>query len=146
MKALSLWQPWASALFTPHKRIETRGWSTSYRGKLLIHAAKTWNRVCKQSLYELQHDDTLPISVNVDLYPLGVLLGSVELVNVRPTNELRPRISDSELRLGDFADGRFGWITENPQRFDTPIPYSGKQGLFDVPREVVEAAERRVGV
>ena len=40
MKVLSLWQPWASLVAFGRKRIETRSWSTSYRGPLMIHAAK----------------------------------------------------------------------------------------------------------
>lgn len=38
MKALSLWQPWASLVALGEKRIETREWSTRYRGELAIHA------------------------------------------------------------------------------------------------------------
>ena len=40
MKALTLWQPWAS-LVGPAKTIETRGWYTNYRGPIAIHAANT---------------------------------------------------------------------------------------------------------
>lgn len=40
-RALSLWQPWASLIAVGAKTIETRGWSTTYRGPLLIHAAAT---------------------------------------------------------------------------------------------------------
>lgn len=40
MKALSLHQPWASLVALGVKTIETRSWSTSYRGPLAIHAAK----------------------------------------------------------------------------------------------------------
>jgi hypothetical protein len=40
MKALSLWQPWASAIAVGAKRVETRSWATAYRGPLAIHAAK----------------------------------------------------------------------------------------------------------
>lgn len=39
MRALTLWQPWASLVATGHKRFETRSWGTHYRGTLLIHAA-----------------------------------------------------------------------------------------------------------
>lgn len=39
MKALTLWQPWASLIAAGHKRIETRAWATRYRGPLAIHAA-----------------------------------------------------------------------------------------------------------
>lgn len=40
MKALTLWQPWASLIAVGAKTIETRGWATNYRGPLAIHAAK----------------------------------------------------------------------------------------------------------
>lgn len=40
MKALTLTQPWATLVALGAKRIETRSWSTSYRGPLAIHAAK----------------------------------------------------------------------------------------------------------
>lgn len=40
MKTLSLWQPWASLVALGIKTIETRSWSTKYRGPLAIHAAR----------------------------------------------------------------------------------------------------------
>lgn len=39
MKALTLWQPWASLVALGEKKIETRTWSTTYRGTLAIHAS-----------------------------------------------------------------------------------------------------------
>lgn len=39
-KVLTLTQPWASLVAIGAKRIETRSWSTSYRGPLAIHAAQ----------------------------------------------------------------------------------------------------------
>lgn len=39
VRALSLWQPWAGFVAVGTKTIETRHWSTKYRGPLLIHAA-----------------------------------------------------------------------------------------------------------
>jgi hypothetical protein len=38
MKAITLWQPWASFVGLGVKTIETRSWSTRYRGPLAIHA------------------------------------------------------------------------------------------------------------
>jgi len=40
IKAISLWQPWASAMALGFKKNETRHWATKYRGPLLIHAAQ----------------------------------------------------------------------------------------------------------
>ncbi len=39
MKALTVMQPWATLVALGAKRIETRSWSTSYRGPLAIHAS-----------------------------------------------------------------------------------------------------------
>ena len=50
MKAISLWQPWASAMAIGAKQIETRGWSTNYRGPVAIHAAK---RLKKREMFDL---------------------------------------------------------------------------------------------
>ena len=44
MKALSIRQPWAWAIVHAGKDIENRSWSTSYRGPVLIHAAKGMTR------------------------------------------------------------------------------------------------------
>ena len=32
MKALTIWQPWASLLVSGQKKYETRSWATAYRG------------------------------------------------------------------------------------------------------------------
>ncbi len=44
MRALTLHQPWASLIALGVKTIETRSWSTSYRGPLAIHAGKSVKR------------------------------------------------------------------------------------------------------
>jgi activating signal cointegrator 1 len=45
MKALSLWQPWATLVAIGAKRLETRGyWPYAYRGDLAIHAARRWTQ------------------------------------------------------------------------------------------------------
>lgn len=40
MKAITLWQPWATLIRAGAKTIETRSWATSHRGPLAIHAAR----------------------------------------------------------------------------------------------------------
>jgi hypothetical protein len=44
MRALSLWQPWASLWCSKRKVHETRQWRCSHRGWLLIHAAKRFEK------------------------------------------------------------------------------------------------------
>lgn len=43
----------------------------------------------------------------------------------------------SDFDLGDYRDGRYGWIFENLRPLEEPIPYRGEQGLFEVPDELV---------
>ena len=43
MKALSVKQPWANAIASGEKTIETRTWRTGYRGELLVVSSKIPN-------------------------------------------------------------------------------------------------------
>ena len=40
MKALTIWQPYASLIGAGIKKIETRSWYTTYRGPILIHSGQ----------------------------------------------------------------------------------------------------------
>lgn len=40
MKAISLWQPWASLVAFGEKKVETRCWTTKYRGSIAIASTK----------------------------------------------------------------------------------------------------------
>lgn len=39
LKAITIWQPWASLIACGAKQYETRSWKTDYRGPIAIHAA-----------------------------------------------------------------------------------------------------------
>lgn len=77
MKAISLWQPWASLIAGGHKAIETRSWTTTYRGPLAIHATRKTSPVIRETC---QH---WPFSLYIgDLYdhlPRGCVLATAYL-------------------------------------------------------------------
>ncbi len=133
MKAISLWQPWASAMALGFKKIETRSWSTNYRGPLLIHAAKKviqWPTAYIQAIFD-------SIAFQPDDLPLGQILCKVDLINCkRILIHNRPSERDPERALGDYIPGRYMWITNNLQLFPS-FPFRGKQGLFNVPDGVM---------
>ena len=90
MKALTLWQPWASLVSLGVKTIETRSWDTKYRGPLAIHAAiKKPNfatvgnydidRFFKRAPYRL-----IGPRCNEAELPLGAVVATCELVDVVP--------------------------------------------------------------
>lgn len=65
--------------------------------------------------------------------PLGMALGSVELMEVFPTELLDKRLlSKQERSFGDFSKGRYAWMLCNPVMFAEPIPCTGHQRLREV--------------
>lgn len=51
MKTLTLTQPWSQLVALQKKRIETRSWPTSYRGRLAIHAAKGFPKWARETVH-----------------------------------------------------------------------------------------------
>lgn len=133
MKAISLWQPWASAIAVGSKRLETRGWPTEYRGPLAIHAAKRQDAArhefhTRRSLWlEALGVDELWVNE----LPFGAIIATCELVSC----DRQTGYPDSALEreLGDYGPGRYNWSLANLKRLPEPIPFKGMQGLFNIP-------------
>lgn len=136
MMAVSLWQPWASAIALGHKAIETRSWSTRYRGQIAIHAAKRF--AAEERMFaSVEHTlGRLPAQL-----PLGAIVAIAELTGVQPAHELAA--GPIEKIYGNYTPGRFGWCLESVRALLDPIPYKGKQGLFIIPDEIFAGAELR---
>lgn len=111
---ISLRQPWASAVFVAGKDVENRSWWTEYRGRLWIHASLRPSPTPNGTL-----------RVALECLPRGVILGSVELIDI--VENARSRWS---------VDGSFHWLLGSPCPLATPIPHRGRPGLswFDPPR------------
>lgn len=148
MKAISLWQPWASLIASGAKQIETRSWYTSYRGPLAIHASK---RRVKSELIELADDDDYIAALGVkpeealqklmDL-PLGAIVAVVNLSGCYSVEAVRvPSGLGEEYWLGNYDRGRYAWILTDVRPLADPIPFKGAQGFFDVPDELMLGAK-----
>lgn len=141
MPAITLWQPWASLWCSPAKLHETRGWHTTRKGWLLVHAAKR----------KLDNESASELDAIMDKYfdqhwgleiPFGALVGMVNLVDCVPTNNFAAAYDDTEDgQCGDFFPGRYAWRRGEFRRFARPIPYRGAQGFFNVPISAFSAAE-----
>lgn len=131
MKAISLWQPWASLWISDAKVHETRHWPTSYRGWLVVHAAK--RRIDDLSGDRLDEicDGIWGHHWGLEL-PRGALIGAVKLVSCIQMNKTAPASEDDE-ECGDWSDERYAWRRDQFKVFDQPIPYRGQQGMFVVP-------------
>jgi hypothetical protein len=128
MRCLTLMQPWASLLIRGAKQIETRGWRAPYRGPLAIHASRTFNPE------QWRMSDREPFASALDginLHKtLGMVLGTVELVDCLPVEELVGKISDRERAFGNYEAGRWGWVLRNP-RACVPVAARGQLAIWE---------------
>lgn len=148
MKALSIWQPWASLIAMGLKRFETRSWQTSYRGPLLICSAK--KRLSKADFIDKAWLHVAPSTY--ETLPFGQALCIVDLSRIYTTDhvilsswpsihDMNPPLSEKERALGDFSPRRFALELQNIRRFKEPWPWPGALGLFNVPDEEVAKHE-----
>ena len=136
MKALSVRAPWWWAILVAGKDIENRDWNTNFRGRFLIHASKWYvHHEVVDDLWAIQRILKLdPPTEHPYQYLVpfgGHIVGSVEIVDC---------VTDSD---SPWFFGKYGFVLRNPQDFETPIPFKGALGFFDVPDELVANAKVR---
>ena len=117
MKALSVRQPWADMIASGRKTVEVRSWTTAYRGPILICAAKR-------------------ADAGGETLPRGVAVAVCDLVECRP---LMP--TDAGDAMCDYQPDHYAWVLSSP-RPTTPLPVSGRLGLFSVAIEISERPDR----
>lgn len=158
MKAISLTQPWASLVALGFKTIETRSWSTQYRGPIAIHAAKKPPFGIRKGEefaigdFWLERDQSGlllrgPIKWPYRL-PVGAVLATAHLEVVVPTDELFSPDEDEDMAdvfgcgtggiwypakeraYGDYTSGRFAWLLSGVQA-TRPVETKGSLGLWE---------------
>lgn len=138
MKAISLWQPWASAIALLLKRNETRGWWTNYRGPLAIHAAKKISPDLREFYRQSQCNPLRAAGYPFfeDL-PFGGIVATCRLYDCRPTTDLSllANLSPQERSWGNYEEERFAWLLTDIVALERPIPCKGEQGFFEVDLE-----------
>ena len=158
MKALTVWQPWASLLMMPNvKRYETRGWMP-YRAmigqRVAIHAAaitpvmdphiETRTRI--EALLDCpahQWPKALPRSVIlgtarfVGAYRVATFDGVAHVTFDQAAHgspEARGALfstATGEHLLGNYAPGRWLWKFDQHEVFPEPIQAKGAQGFWN---------------
>lgn len=140
MKALSLVQPWATLIAIGAKKIETRSWSTPYRGPIAIHASKSFPGDVQCMVREQPYRKYLePAGFDQPWkLPRGQVIAICRLVDVLPTRRgpepcpaWMPRPDSDEWAFGEYSDRRFGWILEDVQLLPDPVAAKGSLGLWN---------------
>ncbi len=143
MKALSLTQPWAELVVLGEKQWETRSWRTSHRGRIAIQAAKkfpAWAiELAQSNRYFVDAIRNSPIKM-----PLGVIVGTVEIVAMQSTDAMLDILGHKELAFGDYHAERWAWQLSDPVMLDEPIPCRGALGLWELPGDVHAKMERMI--
>lgn len=134
MKALTLTQPWATLVAIGAKRIETRSWSTNYRGQIAIHAAKGFPPSARELCAKPPFSTALN-SVGLSLLdlPTGAVIATAELWRVLRidwnVSTLLPP-PEPELSFGDYTPLRYAWYFRHVRAID-PVPAKGALGLWE---------------
>ncbi len=137
MRAISLWQPYASLVAIGAKPDETRSWPAP---KALIgqDLAICSALRCKP-LSEDVHDPIARQYITEALaaaglstgLPYGKVLCVVRVVACIPTGQRRDELTDRQEAFGDYTLGRFAWLFDNVRRLRYPQHVCGRQGIFD---------------
>jgi activating signal cointegrator 1 len=154
VKALTLWQPWATLVAMGVKRIETRCWTTKYRGDIAIHSAAKlppkWLGASSRTnpfrdeladVFSVRRDRDDRGGKRVDDIvrglPFGKVLCVVRLEGIEEIDQMFSRsIDDRERIFGNYEEGRYAWHLRMVAVFEPPIPAKGNRLLWNWNPEV----------
>lgn len=142
MKALTIWQPWASLIAVGAKPVEWRGWPAPahvHGQRIAIHAgARPMKRAEVQDLlHRVRHEPETLGFVGALAEPLLdralVSPGSLPLSHVLCTAILgRPRPATELVRDSDRVDhSKWGWPLSEIVLLRPPVPTRGAQGFWN---------------
>jgi hypothetical protein len=147
MKAISLWQPFASLIFAGVKTFETRSWKypAKLRGqRIAIHATAKFTppSMISPALDALCEEVFGPGYVHS--LPRSAILGTALVSECHKTDDLYDAYNDvnhitsHNLVCGDWLSGRYAWALTDVEAFPMAIPARGNQMLWEWNPEVVD--------
>ena len=120
MKVLSLKQPWAELVVDGKKKIELRKWNTKFRGEFFIHASR------------IPDSDAMKrFDFKENSLPLGFIIGKAKLVDVKKYENKTDFLNDKNLHLATSDWGEYGFLLNDVERLDKPVPALGKLGFWE---------------
>jgi hypothetical protein len=115
-KALSIRQPWSWLIVNGYKPYENRSWNTKFRGEVLIHASKKFDR----DGYKWVRDNFPKIDLPLpQQFERGGIVGKATLWEVATASS------------SPWFSGPFGFCLAQPEPLPF-VPCAGKLGFFEV--------------
>lgn len=153
-RAITLWEPWASAIARGNKRIENRTWKPpkTVRGKrIAIHAGKSLDEEVVSDLLE----DCLFDFASYKHFP-GHILCTARVSGVIKTGGIfigperidaawfgrEPELTD-RYHFEWLAPQQYGWVLTDVRRLAEPVEVRGHQGVWIIDDEIRERMEER---
>lgn len=126
IRVITLKQPWASLVANGLKIYEFRNMNYSYRGKILIHAGKDFDKDAMERVKDYNLD-----------YPKAKILAEVEIVDCikidnnfnKMINKLNSPVYGNKKRTG------YAWKLENINKINIDKTINGKQGIWYIDLE-----------
>lgn len=158
MKAITLWQPWASLIACGVKKYETRSRATNYRGPIAIHAAKknphdimvSLPFIVQKTMFDCLYEAFGIEGGAIAMMSVGCVVATAELVGCWPIMACTSTYGtgygyvgieadggiiispySDEYLFGDWTPGRYAWELANVQMLPEPIPAKGMQGFWN---------------
>lgn len=145
MKALTVWQPWASLIIAGAKRVEWRGWACPrwvIGHRIAIHAGARPVRADEiadilaridagetdltpelaRALLERNHIRQWPLSSVLGTAIIGAAIPALDWVRAHA-----PDFLDSDR----IDHSKFAWPLSEIDRFEPPVPGRGAQGFWN---------------
>lgn len=124
-RVLSIQNPWASLILAGHKDIETRTWSTNYRGPLYIHftpdKSHNPNLIYQHKIFRVPSLDT------------GYIHGVAMLTHIKHYQTGGQFFDDRERHRCNWHPDKlpiYGWILKDARLLEEPILAKGKLGIW----------------
>ena len=99
-----------------YKDVENRTWRTSCRGRIYIHAGKLFS---EHDWIDTEAERYIKAE-GTERRVYGAIIGEVTIANC---------VTESD---SPWFEGPIGWVLRDPVAYETPIPYRGRLGLFEV--------------
>ena len=141
---LSIRQPWANLIVFGIKNIENRNWYCAFKGPLLIHAGKTWSKDEENNFNSLMNlaremrDQRRIHALESSRVMLGGLVGVCQMIGCVQANRWFDEGGTEFDGKNNWFVGPYGYFLEDARQFKTMIPYKGQQGLFRVPKSILQ--------
>jgi hypothetical protein len=110
--ALGIRQPWAELILRGIKTIEVRSLTTRLRAPIYLYTSQKLADIPAARNAVARHQ------LNADGMELGLIVGTVEIVECRPC---RPDDADAACVPAELLRGRNAWRLANPVRLDIPL-------------------------